>query len=293
MFKFNEAMVVTASQQPDSRPQTETRRKTAAMAGAATAALLCFVMIMIPATLGAITSPFLTGWLPVILLFSLPWIAISGVIGAVSGWLVGTAQQSSLGAAIGAVLSLSIAGVYVCLFVSTVEPPENVVVPFVFAIVIGSTSGTIAVIAARSATSTLKKVRLTVQDVTILAIPLLIVTAWYSHQIYESHLRSLIAQSGGMVRWNALENPKGNWQIDFRGKQLNDSMLQTLLPTLSRFQRLDLDLGHTQVTDSGVATLTALQNMVRVRLDHTAVSNSQCSELARSMPQVEIRQEWP
>ena len=71
-------------------------------AGAGAAALLCFAAVMLPTTVSAFMAPFVAGWWPVILVFSLPWVAIAAVLGYLAGRAAARANNLWMAAAVGA-----------------------------------------------------------------------------------------------------------------------------------------------------------------------------------------------
>src|SRR5262249_62323112 len=103
-----------------------------------------------------------------------------------------------------------------------------------------------------------------------------------------SQANAAIAGAGGTVTWNAIDDPQGVWEIDLSRTNLDDSGLENLMPSLNRYSPLDLDLRATGVTDSGLAHLKGLKNLVRVRLGKTQVTDEGVSELRRALPDLRV-----
>jgi hypothetical protein len=125
--------------------------RTPVKAGAATAAALFFVMVMFPAIIAALDSPFVAGWLPLILIFTMPWMAFAAAIGAIIGFLAARAANTALGALIGTVVSLPIGCVVGVAFNSPFGSWDDYIAVIVVAVVPGAVAGAIATVCARNA----------------------------------------------------------------------------------------------------------------------------------------------
>lgn len=116
---------------------------------AAAAAFILFGMVMVPSAIAALSSPVAAGWLPVIVIFTLPWMAIAAIVGALIGRFASATSKSAVGAAIGFAVALPIGFLAAVLFRSPAEPLANSFVPIVFAVVPGAMAGAVGTILAR------------------------------------------------------------------------------------------------------------------------------------------------
>ena len=122
-------------------------------------------------------------------------------------------------------------------------------------------------------------------------IPIILVVAWQIHELQFRQLSTTIRRAGGDITWSRIEDPDGVWIVSFRRQKLDDSTLQILMPTLKRVRRLELDLGYNAVSDSGVEGIGELTNLVRLRVNDTAVSKAMLAELRRQLAPVEVLDE--
>jgi hypothetical protein len=91
------------------------------------------------------------------------------------------------------------------------------------------------------------------------------------------------------VTWNAFDDPKGYFEVDFRGSQVTDTQLKELTSSLAWIRRLDLDLHGNSITDEGLQHIRHLKNTKRLRLANTLVTDVGVEQIKRDLPGVEVR----
>jgi hypothetical protein len=256
--------------------------------GAATGAMVHCGMQLIPATLGIIESPIQIWWLPVILLALIPGTVISAVLGMFIGRLAHRAANSAVGAGLGAGVSIPVGLVAAFLFVEAVEPRDNFVAAIVLIAVPGTCAGAIVPFFVREAGSGRRWPQPAMTDCAVFSVLLAVAGVWFGHRFFESRAQSRIAALGGSVTWNATVDRRGVWQVTLQGDQIGDSEIEGLIPILTRYTPLDLDLGHSQVTSASLPRLKTLSNLIRIRLYGTAVSEAEIAMLKHDMPRVEV-----
>ena len=102
------------------------------------------------------------------------------------------------------------------------------------------------------------------------------------------------------VAWSSLEKLGASITVVNRGEPLGEWLLVSLsgtdatdevLPQIKNLTALNLkvlDLGGTQVTDSGVEDLASLERLWKLRLTGTRVSNEGVRRLKQALPNCEI-----
>jgi len=257
--------------------------------GAATAAVVLFAMVMVPASIAAINSPFVAGWWPLILIFTLPWTAIAALVGSFVGRLAARTTNTSGGAVIGIAVSLPVGFVAARLFNSPIEPWDNFIGTIVHAAVPGAFAGAVSTVIARSTMPECRRFRIALADGVVFSFLLTATGIWYGHLILESDARSRIVAVGGSVSWNAIGDDRGAWEVTLQGKHIGDSEIEVLLPTLARYPRLDLDIGHSRVTDAGLERLSRLASLQVLSLTGTQVTDAGVAELQHVLPKLAIK----
>jgi len=109
---------------------TSTPGDAGAKAGAATAALLCFVAVIVPETVRAFGSPlfqaeFRAGWLLEILFYTLRCTALAAVPGCIAGVIAARTRYPWSGALVGAAFSLPVLLVLISIIFIEVDPLDQ------------------------------------------------------------------------------------------------------------------------------------------------------------------------
>jgi hypothetical protein len=139
-----------AAMNPNTYSEDDTLSPTAvgAIAGAATAATVLFLIVMVPSTVGAFQTPEMAGWLVVIVLGTLFWAFVAAVGGAVAGGFAAKTSKLLNGTLIGVVTSVPFA---IAIFIWAGDRPSGMLFLLVFGAIVGGSSGFAGALAGRRA----------------------------------------------------------------------------------------------------------------------------------------------
>jgi hypothetical protein len=180
--------------------------------------------------------------------------------------------------------------VFVAIFVSPAEPPGSFSTPILSSATIGSLTGIGCVIFQRSRNN---RIQIHLLDLLLITLPVSIMCTWCAYEIADNQLHTRIYSAGGDITWNGIRDEKGYWEIGFRGSSITDEELENIIPVLRKFSRIELDLGHTKVTEQGITKLNILPNLASLRIDNTSLTSWEINSIRKVLPNTNIYDRWP
>lgn len=199
--------------------------------------------------------------------------------GGLAGFLGAYLGRAIWGAVCGLVLFALLATCFVALTYSEIDPREELIEPVLAAAAIGYFSGGLATMFTLRRAKTPKGLWAVFRGVALYVPMVVVLVAWEATEIARRSAVAEIEEAGGMVTWNALNDSRGFYQVDFIGTRFKDSELWRLQPALSRVRHLDLHLKNCPITDDGVGALTSIPSLLRVHFERTEVTRDRAEEL--------------
>lgn len=233
-------------------------------------------------------------WFPLTrLLLSLFWTFVTVVLGGIIGAIAGRTRSTVAGAMIGIALSTAVE-ILIALLIPAETSWDNYIWSWIHAVVPCALAGALAGLVARNLTQPVlegTKKRLTPIDAATIFGLLVVVAGWCGKFCFEAKLHSEIKAAGGVLTLTFAEDRQGVWEGSFPAGRLGDAEFEKLIPALAWYPRLDLDLGHSGLTDASLPKLARLPNLLRLRFYDCPVSEEGITKLKHDLPNVAILRE--
>jgi hypothetical protein len=260
-----------------------------ALTGTAVAGVLCLLVVIAPTSMNMFPMPPFVCFLFAVFTLGVAAAGLVAPSAALVGAVSATIRIPLLGALLGCSFFLLIGWFLVQRLVSPNDPREEAISLLLLSGAIGYATGAIAALRSRRRTQHLTTMRSVLAYAWLLGPVAASVSVWEGHDLRIQYARSTIENAGGNVTWNACEDPRGYFEVDFRGSQITDTQLKEQTGSLAWIRRLDLNLYGNSITDEGLQHIRHLTNTKRLRLANTLVTDAGVERIKRDLPGVEVR----
>jgi hypothetical protein len=226
-------------------------------------------------------------YLPLIVLVLLSFAVVYASFGALVGVLAVRTGKPVLGCLVGALIFGGVSLLYV-LNLPRQEPREERLGVLVSALTSGYVAGGMAALVG-GVRRTVRPTNFVFLHRLLLFLPaLVLLLAWETSQFRTKLAVWRIEELGGDVGWDAVSEAYEYHRVDLRRGRVDDGTMKELSSSLARFRRLDLILDQCPITDEALESLAGLENLARIHLHGTRVTQEGVARLKDRLPGVEV-----
>jgi hypothetical protein len=226
-------------------------------------------------------------YLPLFAAGLFPLLVVCASIGSLVGVLAARIGKPLLGSLVGTLIFGGVSLLFV-LSLPRHEPWDFRISILVFALTIGHVAGGLAAMAGGRG-HPVSPTRFVILRRLLLFMPaVILLLAWELHDFRMRRAEWRIEELGGSVGWDAVSEPNEYYRVDLRDSRVDDRTLQELSGSLACYRRLDLNLDQCPITDEGLESLADLENLERIHLRETHVTQQGIARLKDRLPGVEV-----